>query len=77
MKAVLNSATKIVLLLMAISLVWLTAFWKVSGEQFLSIATMVFMAYYVDKKNTTPPDPSTSTHSTWTQQTDTKQTPTI
>ena len=47
----LASATKIVFIIMAISLVAMVFKGIITGEQFLPLVTMVFLSYYKDKVN--------------------------
>jgi len=51
---VLQSATKIVLVLMSLSLIALTWFGKVDQETFKTIAIMVFSFYFGQKINVDP-----------------------
>lgn len=48
------SATKIVFIIMAISLVAMVFKGIVTGEQFLPLVTMVFLSYYKGKSNSEP-----------------------
>lgn len=53
---VLQSATKIVLLILTVSLVVLTFYWIVGGDMFMTICVMVFSFYFKDSTTTAKKD---------------------
>lgn len=50
LKSVFSSATKLVLVIIAVALVVFTAMGKIEGKDFMFIAWMVFTAYYSKNK---------------------------
>lgn len=52
---ILNSASKIVLILVAVSAIILTAIGKLDGKDFMILATMVFTYYFTIPSNPSLP----------------------